>query len=55
MIRGFLQDTDKDKKEDWDAFFKTLKPLIEKIKPDDEFLEDYRNLLKEAEEKPKLK
>jgi len=53
MMRGFLQNNNDGSKSqnEWENFSKTIKPVIDKIIPDEEFLEEYKRLLKEAEEK----
>jgi CRISPR/Cas system CSM-associated protein Csm2 small subunit len=53
MMRGFLQNNNDASKSqnEWENFSKTIKPVIDKIIPDEEFLEEYKRLLKEAEEK----
>ena len=53
MIRSFVQYDSTKREKELENFIKTIQPVIDKIIPDEEFLEEYRRLLKEAEEKPK--
>ncbi|BDU26287.1 hypothetical protein [Flavobacterium sp. GSB-24] len=53
MIRGFIQYNPERREKELDNFIKTIQPVIDKIIPDEEFLEEYKRLLKEAEEESK--
>jgi CRISPR/Cas system CSM-associated protein Csm2 small subunit len=52
MIRSFVEYDSARREKELEHFIKTIQPVIDKIIPDEEFLEEYRRLLKEAK-KPK--
>jgi CRISPR/Cas system CSM-associated protein Csm2 small subunit len=49
MIRSFVEYDSARREKELEHFIKTIQPVIDKIIPDEEFLEEYRRLLKEAE------
>ncbi|ABQ06602.1 hypothetical protein [Flavobacterium johnsoniae] len=50
MIRSFLQYDPTRREKELDNFIKTIQPVIDKITPDEEFLQEYERLLKKAKE-----
>lgn len=53
MVRSFLQYDKTKKQKEYENFIKALQPIIDKIIPDDEFLEEYRKLSNGAKQKNK--
>lgn len=53
MVRSFVQYDSTRREKELEHFIKTIQPVIDNIIPDEEFLDEYRRLLKETEEKPK--
>ncbi|WP_123907077.1 hypothetical protein [Flavobacterium johnsoniae] len=53
MIRSFIQYNPERREKELESFIKIIQPVIVKIIPDDEFIKEYKRLLKEAEEESK--
>ncbi|MBC5836270.1 hypothetical protein [Flavobacterium bernardetii] len=51
MIRSFVQYDSSKREKEYKHFIETIQPVIAKIIPDEKFLEEYKRLLKDAEEK----